>query len=76
MSDPLAFNVPPDLAPALSPPPPAPAVESAVTAQEWHIAIVSTLAEVERLLEQAERNGHLEHELTVLGPDTFVVRWR
>jgi hypothetical protein len=55
---------------------PAPMAEPAPTAPPWHTAIVSTLAEAEVLLDQAEREGYREHELIVLGPNTFVVRWR
>jgi hypothetical protein len=43
---------------------------------QWHTATVSTLAEVEELLVRAEQAGHHEHELTVLGPNVYVVRWR
>jgi hypothetical protein len=42
----------------------------------WHTATVSTLAEVDELLLRAEQAGHHEHELTVLGPNVYVVRWR
>jgi hypothetical protein len=68
-SDSLPFNVP-----ATAPPPTTPQV--AAGPAQWHTATVSTLAEVEQLLLRVESEGHHEHELTVLGPDVFVVRWR
>jgi hypothetical protein len=69
----MAVVVPPPRPPARSAPLPA---EAAAPAPRWTAAVVSTLDEVERLLGRAERDGHREHELTVLGPNVFVVRWR
>lgn len=43
---------------------------------QWQTATVSSLDEVEQLLDWTEREGYREQELTVLGPDTFLVRWR
>lgn len=64
MSDTQSINVSTEIAQALS------------AATEWRTATVSTLAEVEELFNQAERDGYREHELTVLGPNVYYVRWR
>jgi hypothetical protein len=70
-SETRTFDVPTAVKTAL------PATQPAVSdPAQWHTATVSTLIEVEQLLDQVEREGYHEHELTVLGPDVFVVRWR
>ena len=74
MSDTLGFSLPTKGTSALSTH--QPATDAALTSPPWQTAIVSTLDEVESLLDRAELGGHREHTLTVLGPDTFIVRWR
>jgi len=73
MSETLTFDVPTEVTPALSD---SQTTAKAAASAVWQTATVSTLDEVERLLDRAEKDGHREHELTVLGPGMFVVRWR
>src|SRR5262245_33623067 len=70
MSDSLAFG---PITPASKPDATAATGEEAM---QWHTATVATLDAVETLLDQAERDGYHQHELTVLAPNVFVVRWR
>jgi hypothetical protein len=52
------------------------AAQAAEERLEWHSVAVSTLTEIEDLLDQAEVQGYREFEVTELPSNEFLVRWR
>lgn len=42
----------------------------------WQWKIVSGLSEAEELLDRAEAEGYADREVIVVGPASFLVRWR
>jgi hypothetical protein len=45
-------------------------------AQDWHLATVATLSDVEDLLDCLEANGVSEREVVSVQNNMFAVRWR